>query len=1104
MKKTRWSSIILIVMMIFTILNFAPNIQKNVAAADPSTCKPMMGVNLEGLADYMAGDVFVDVMKVSRAWGSLSAPWTPITAVSENGWPLEDAGIIVLSSTVKANGQNRDISGIYKLSFEGTATVTGANGYSLTITNQVVKDGITTADVLVPITSTGIWFLFTNTSCNSSTGKGVRNVHLYRPGYVPDQYGKYPTYTTEFLKAIEPFSTLRYMDILATNGQDQGSFVENGKTYFFSKTQKDWADRKLPTDSSQAGKIRGFSGVAWEYIVELANLTHKDLWINVPVNATDDYITNLAAMLRDQVDINLNIYVEYSNEVWNWQFSQAQSNLYYANNDPKLTVYGQSAYGVRFVERTAHISNLFKDAFGEYAMNDRVRCVLAWQQNDGGTFDGMLKKFTDTYPEYGNPSDLFYAFATAPYMLEPLPDNCTSIAAVQDNILKDSNSKTDDKLNLVATAKRWNIPGGVMAYEGGPHHQGQVDTNLSIRVAAHREANMKNIVLNDIQNNWWNLGCKDFMYFSLSSVYGKYGCWGATESYDNFDAPKYQALLQLSQTPLSDIHVITNPGGLVRNNGFEYDYKIWNTSNAANVLSIDSTSVHSGTKSLKITGSKSGNYIVQNLTYIKPNADYTLTYYTKGDNGNLSVYYTQSGWKTIIDTSTGVNFDWTLKTVKFNTGTYSGIFIIMKDSAVSTIYYDDFKLTADADINATPTPVVTQKPRVTPSPEPTPTPTPTATPTPTPTPTPGPVFDENSTMVVNGAPAGMKMEISEPGSGYVSVELKLKGQMNINSFSVAIGYDKTKVVPVMVAEPRAEAPNSKLSAPDLVAPYFTVISPNMLLGYNLSSFQMENTTSSSVGNYIFVAYAKNSGSTISIDGTTTVPMLKFYFRKIGALDQNTFSYYHKTIASTVVSKLVYRNTNVLQSETSTGTDIYTRPDLFTKEILQIGHSVSLSSLTAGKIMNTGDTVYDQYMNSHGVSSVSVKASYLSSAILAETVIDPTSKTGIIPALSDGNYVLSVIRDGYLTRRVNLNMNGSDVSLGEKSLVAGDAFVDGVIDGSDSEFLFSTIGNSYGHPGYDPSCDFNQDGTIDGTDTETLFTHLGFYVMNYGEGINYYL
>ena len=194
----------------------------------------------------------------------------------------------------------------------------------------------------------------------------------------------------------------------------------------------------------------------------------------------------------------------------------------------------------------------------------------------------------------------------------------------------------------------------------------------------------------------------------------------------------------------------------------------------------------------------------------------------------------------------------------------------------------------------------------------------------------------------------------------------------------------------------------------------------------------------------------------------------------------------------------------IRDRTSTGSDIYTRSDLFTKEILQIGHSVTLSSLTAGKVINTGDAVYDQYMNSHGVSSVSVKASYLSSAILAETVVDPTSKTAIIPALSDGNYVLSVTRDGYLTRRVNLNMNGSDVSLGEKSLVAGDVFVDGVIDGSDSEFLFSTIGNSYGHLGYDPSCDFNQDGTIDGTDTEILFTHLGFYVMNYGERINYFI
>ncbi|TRZ52778.1 hypothetical protein D4R99_02105 [bacterium] len=154
---------------------------------------------------------------------------------------------------------------------------------------------------------------------------------------------------------------------------------------------------------------------------------------------------------------------------------------------------------------------------------------------------------------------------------------------------------------------------------------------------------------------------------------------------------------------------------------------------------------------MKITGTKSGNYIVQNLYFYKPNADYTLTYYTKGDNGNLSVYYSQGGWKTITDTSTGVNADWTLKTVKFNTGTYPGIFIIIKDSAVATVYYDDFKLTADADANATPTLTPTQKPRVTPTPEPTLTPTevPTATSTPSEVPTVNPTATPTIAATVN-------------------------------------------------------------------------------------------------------------------------------------------------------------------------------------------------------------------------------------------------------------------------------------------------------------------------------------------------------------------
>ena len=43
----------------------------------------------------------------------------------------------------------------------------------------------------------------------------------------------------------------------------------------------------------------------------------QDLWINIPGHADDDYIVNLAKLLKATVDPSLFIYYEYANEVWN-------------------------------------------------------------------------------------------------------------------------------------------------------------------------------------------------------------------------------------------------------------------------------------------------------------------------------------------------------------------------------------------------------------------------------------------------------------------------------------------------------------------------------------------------------------------------------------------------------------------------------------------------------------------------------------------------------------------------------------------------------------------------------------------------------------------
>ena len=49
-------------------------------------------------------------------------------------------------------------------------------------------------------------------------------------------------------------------------------------------------------------------------MVALCNAMGLDAWINIPAHASDDYIKQLAALWKQNLDPKLNIYFEYSNE----------------------------------------------------------------------------------------------------------------------------------------------------------------------------------------------------------------------------------------------------------------------------------------------------------------------------------------------------------------------------------------------------------------------------------------------------------------------------------------------------------------------------------------------------------------------------------------------------------------------------------------------------------------------------------------------------------------------------------------------------------------------------------------------------------------------
>jgi len=73
-----------------------------------------------------------------------------------------------------------------------------------------------------------------------------------------------------------------------------------------------WTQRSSPT-STQVGPY----GVAIEHIVDVIKMTGSDLWICIPTFASDDYVTEMATYLYNNLRTDVRIMVEYSNEVWN-------------------------------------------------------------------------------------------------------------------------------------------------------------------------------------------------------------------------------------------------------------------------------------------------------------------------------------------------------------------------------------------------------------------------------------------------------------------------------------------------------------------------------------------------------------------------------------------------------------------------------------------------------------------------------------------------------------------------------------------------------------------------------------------------------------------
>jgi hypothetical protein len=376
--------------------------------------KNYVGINVGSASDWESAFMFANAMNSSREWQNFSGAALSRTQVDENGWPKVDAKVFTMA--------NKDIHGRYTLYFEGTADVHPGGWGS--ISGKETINGRTKAYIdmnhLPDERGKNCWLEFRNTN------GGVRNVRLMRPIYPGAQQSHDTTevFCRAFLNVVKKFDFVRYMDFLGTNSDDYHLRTSwDNRVRPTNATQnvhwrldpENYYSMYHPTDKAGNGnRIDWFSshghGAAYEYLIMLANATQTDAWVCIPHVAGDDFIRKIALACKYGTDgkdpytapvanpvypplnANLKLYVEYSNEVWNWNFNQNKYvyELYKAANDQpgsELNRYSAKlpyAWYNYVAKRTAEISVIFRSVFGNDQMMSRVRPLLEWQKGNGG------------------------------------------------------------------------------------------------------------------------------------------------------------------------------------------------------------------------------------------------------------------------------------------------------------------------------------------------------------------------------------------------------------------------------------------------------------------------------------------------------------------------------------------------------------------------------------------------------------------------------------------------------------------------------------------------------------------------------------------------
>lgn len=157
----------------------------------------------------------------------------------------------------------------------------------------------------------------------SKLGNHIRNMRLVAEKGEGVDLAASP-FSPDFLDFCRPFHCLRFMDWGAINNSIEEAWASRKRPTFYTQVPSSEGTEAISSAAATAFQGMYSGGVAIETMIQLCNELKVNPWFCIPHRATDDYIAQYAKLVKERLDPSLRVYFEYSNEIGNGSFAQAE------------------------------------------------------------------------------------------------------------------------------------------------------------------------------------------------------------------------------------------------------------------------------------------------------------------------------------------------------------------------------------------------------------------------------------------------------------------------------------------------------------------------------------------------------------------------------------------------------------------------------------------------------------------------------------------------------------------------------------------------------------------------------------------------------------